>query len=65
MDLSKDLHDWTNKLNDNEGHFISHLNSIVNQNLIECFLNKVQSAETCCFYGFMTEFFITPRPIYS
>jgi ribonucleoside-diphosphate reductase subunit M2 len=25
MDLSKDVHDWTNKLNDNEHHFISHV----------------------------------------
>jgi ribonucleotide reductase beta subunit family protein with ferritin-like domain len=25
MDLLKDLHDWTNKLNDNEHHFITHL----------------------------------------
>ncbi|KAG1853131.1 ferritin-like superfamily, partial [Suillus subluteus] len=25
MDLSKDVHDWTNCLNDNEHHFVSHV----------------------------------------
>lgn len=25
MDLSKDLHDWNNRLNDNERHFVSHV----------------------------------------
>ena len=63
MDLSKDLHDWTNRLNDNERHFISHVlaffaasDGIVN-NLVEHFSNEVQAAEAQCFYGFqiMTE----------
>lgn len=59
MDLSKDLHDWTNKLNDNERHFISHVlaffaasDGIVNENLVERFSNEVQAAEARCFYGF-------------
>ncbi|KAG1837612.1 ferritin-like superfamily [Suillus subluteus] len=25
MDLSKDVHDWTNRLNDNQCHFVSHV----------------------------------------
>ncbi|KAF9226553.1 hypothetical protein BS17DRAFT_775820 [Gyrodon lividus] len=40
MDLSKDLHDWNNRLNDNERHLISHapaLGGIVNENLMEHF----------------------------
>ncbi|KAF8665694.1 hypothetical protein AX16_000147 [Volvariella volvacea WC 439] len=59
MDLSKDLHDWTYRLNDNERHFISHVlaffaasDGIVNENLVERFSNEVQVAEARCFYGF-------------
>ncbi|CAL1701396.1 unnamed protein product [Somion occarium] len=59
MDLSKDLHDWQNRLNDNERHFISHVlaffaasDGIVNENLLERFSNEVQAAEARCFYGF-------------
>jgi ribonucleoside-diphosphate reductase subunit M2 len=59
IDLSKDTHDWTNKLNDNERHFISHVlaffaasDGIVNENLVERFSNEVQAAEARCFYGF-------------
>ncbi|EJD01448.1 ribonucleotide reductase small subunit [Fomitiporia mediterranea MF3/22] len=59
MDLSKDQHDWQNKLNDNERHFISHVlaffaasDGIVNENLVERFSNEVQAAEARCFYGF-------------
>ena len=59
MDLSKDLHDWQNRLNDNERHFISHIlaffaasDGIVNENLVERFSNEVQAAEARCFYGF-------------
>ena len=58
MDLSKDLHDWNNHLNDNEWHFISHVlaffaasDAIVNENLIEQLSNEVQMAEVHCFYG--------------
>jgi len=59
MDLSKDLHDWNNRLNDKERHFISHVlaffaasDGIVNENLVERFSNEVQAAEARCFYGF-------------
>ena len=59
IDLSKDLHDWDNKLNDNERHFISHVlaffaasDGIVNENLVERFSGEVQAAEARCFYGF-------------
>ncbi|KAJ7179889.1 ribonucleotide reductase small subunit [Mycena crocata] len=59
MDLSKDLHDWNNKLNGDERHFISHVlaffaasDGIVNENLLERFSNEVQVAEARCFYGF-------------
>ena len=59
MDLSKDIHDWKNRLNDNERHFISHVlaffaasDGIVNENLVERFSNEVQVAEARCFYGF-------------
>ncbi|KAH7887842.1 ribonucleotide reductase small subunit [Phlebopus sp. FC_14] len=59
MDLSKDIHDWTNRLNNNERHFVSHVlaffaasDGIVNENLVERFSNEVQVAEARCFYGF-------------
>jgi ribonucleoside-diphosphate reductase subunit M2 len=59
MDLSKDIHDWNNRLNANEQHFISHVlaffaasDGIVNENLVERFSNEVQAAEARCFYGF-------------
>ncbi|KAF9058046.1 ribonucleotide reductase small subunit [Panaeolus papilionaceus] len=59
MDLSKDVHDWNNRLNHNERHFVSHVlaffaasDGIVNENLVERFSNEVQAAEARCFYGF-------------
>ncbi|KAI0917039.1 Ribonucleotide-diphosphate reductase (RNR), small subunit, variant 2 [Taiwanofungus camphoratus] len=59
IDLSKDLHDWNNRLNDGERHFLSHVlaffaasDGIVNENLVERFSNEVQAAEARCFYGF-------------
>src|SRR3984893_2881929 len=59
VDLSKDLHDWHNRLNNDERHFISHVlaffaasDGIVNENLLERFSNEVQAAEARCFYGF-------------
>src|ERR1700754_2832457 len=59
MDLSKDVHDWTIKLNDNERKFISHVlaffaasDGIVNENLVERFSQEVQITEARCFYGF-------------
>lgn len=59
IDLSKDMHDWDNKLNDNERYFVSHVlaffaasDGIVNENLVERFSSEVQAAEARCFYGF-------------
>ena len=59
IDLSPDLIDWENKLNDDERHFIKHVlaffaasDGIVNENLAEHFLNEVQYTEAKFFYGF-------------
>ncbi|KAJ5122262.1 Ribonucleoside-diphosphate reductase small chain [Penicillium atrosanguineum] len=59
IDLSKDLHDWHNRLNDDERYFISHVlaffaasDGIVNENLVERFSGEVQVPEARCFYGF-------------
>ncbi|WPH01857.1 Hypothetical protein R9X50_00471100 [Acrodontium crateriforme] len=59
IDLSKDLHDWNKRLNDDERFFISHVlaffaasDGIVNENLLERFSNEVQVPEARCFYGF-------------
>ncbi|KAB8360653.1 hypothetical protein FH972_024391 [Carpinus fangiana] len=59
IDLSKDLHDWNNRLNDEERFFVSHVlaffaasDGIVNENLVERFSGEVQIPEARCFYGF-------------
>src|SRR4051794_38186801 len=59
IDLSKDLHDWNNRLNDDERYFISHVlaffaasDGIVNENLVERFSGEVQIPEARFFYGF-------------
>lgn len=59
IDLSKDMHDWTNRLSDNERFFISRIlaffaasDGIVNENLVENFSAEVQIPEAKCFYGF-------------
>lgn len=59
IDLSKDVPDWNNRLNDDERFFISHIlaffaasDGIVNENLLERFSNEVQVPEARCFYGF-------------
>lgn len=59
IDLSKDLHDWNNKLTDDEKFFVSHIlaffaasDGIVNENLVERFSGEVQIPEARCFYGF-------------
>ena len=59
IDLSPDLADWNNKLNDDERHFIKHVlaffaasDGIVNENLAVNFMNEVQYPEARCFYGF-------------
>lgn len=59
IDLSQDLIDWSEKLNDDERHFIKHVlaffaasDGIVNENLAENFLSEVQYTEAKFFYGF-------------
>lgn len=59
IDLSPDLIDWENKLNNDERHFIKHVlaffaasDGIVNENLAENFLSEVQYTEAKFFYGF-------------
>ncbi|KAI3398466.1 hypothetical protein diail_9147 [Diaporthe ilicicola] len=59
IDLSKDMHDWSNRLTDDEKFFISHIlaffaasDGIVNENLVERFSSEVQIPEARCFYGF-------------
>ena len=59
IDLSKDLHDWNKRLNDDERFFISHVlaflatsDGIVYENLVESFSLEVQIPEARCFYGF-------------
>ncbi|KAJ8093643.1 Ribonucleotide-diphosphate reductase (RNR), small subunit [Marasmius tenuissimus] len=59
IDLSKDLHDWHNRLNSNERFFISTVlaffaasDGIVNENLTARFSTEVMIPEARCFYGF-------------
>jgi ribonucleoside-diphosphate reductase beta chain len=59
IDLSQDLVDWSEKLTDDERHFIKHIlaffaasDGIVNENLAENFLSEVQYTEAKFFYGF-------------
>merc|ERR1739838_642671 len=59
VDLEKDMKDWNEKLKDDERYFISHVlaffaasDGIVNENLVERFMQEVQIAEARCFYGF-------------
>lgn len=59
IDLGKDIHDWENRLNDDEKFFVSRVlaffaasDGIVNENLVERFSGEVQIPEAKCFYGF-------------
>lgn len=59
IDLGKDMHDWENRLNDDERFFISRVlaffaasDGIVNENLVERFSGEVSIPEAKCFYGF-------------
>ena len=59
IELSPDLVDWDEKLNDNERHYIKNVlaffaasDGIVNENLAENFLKEVQYPEAKFFYGF-------------
>ena len=58
VDLSKDMTDWA-KLKKEEKHFVSNVlaffaasDGIVNENLVERFMQEVQVPEARCFYGF-------------
>ena len=58
IDLSQDLTDWNDNLNDNERHFIKHVlaffaasDGIVNENLVLNFYSDVQIAEARSFYS--------------
>lgn len=59
IDLSQDVTDWNTKLTDNEKYFLKHIlaffaasDGIVNENLVENFINEVQYSEAKFFYGF-------------
>lgn len=61
IDLSKDLADWNNALNDDERYFVKHIlaffaasDGIVNENLVETFCGEVQISEAKCFYSFQS-----------
>ena len=63
IDLSADMKDWEN-LKDDEKHFIKHVlaffaasDGIVNENLVERFMQDVQIPEVRCFYGFQVQIF--------
>ena len=69
MDLTGDLVDWNDKLNDNERFFITHVlaffaasDGIVNENLVERFSSEVQASEARCFYGFQIMMFVLSLP---
>lgn len=72
VDLTKDIHDWENVLNDNEKHFIKNVlaffsssDSIVNENLAARFLNEVQVPEAKAFYGFQIAMEVIHQEMYS
>ena len=53
------MKDWNEKLKDDERYFISHVlaffaasDGIVNENLVERFMQEIQIPEARCFYGF-------------
>ena len=59
IDLQWDIPAWTNRMNDDERHFISYVlaffaasDGIVNENLLDRFSSEIQVAEARCFYGF-------------
>ncbi|EGW33444.1 uncharacterized protein SPAPADRAFT_50323 [Spathaspora passalidarum NRRL Y-27907] len=72
IDLSKDLHDWNNRLNDNERYFISRVlaffaasDGLVNENLVENFSAEVQIPEAKAFYGFQIMIEMIHSEVYS
>ena len=53
------MNDWNEKLKEDERYFISHVlaffaasDGIVNENLVERFMQEIQIPEARCFYGF-------------
>jgi ribonucleotide reductase beta subunit family protein with ferritin-like domain len=59
LDISKDIRDWEQKLNEDERHFIENIlaffagsDVIVLENLAQRFCNEIQVPEAKCFYGF-------------
>jgi ribonucleoside-diphosphate reductase beta chain len=59
IDFSSDMDDFTNKLNDNERHFVKHIlaffasaDGIVNENLATNFSTEVQVSEARAFYSY-------------
>ena len=72
VDLTKDLNDWDNVLNENEKSFIlnvlaffSSSDSIVNENLAARFLNEIQVPEAKAFYGFQIAMEVIHQEMYS
>ncbi|KAI9012316.1 ribonucleoside-diphosphate reductase subunit M2 B-like protein [Hyaloraphidium curvatum] len=62
VDLGKDVHDWENRLNDDERFFISMVlaffaasDGIVLENLMERFSQEIQIPEGKCFYAFQAQ----------
>ena len=59
VDLSKDITDWENKLNDNERHYIEHVlaffaasDGLVDENLVTRFYSDIKIPEVRAFYTF-------------
>jgi len=72
LDLSADRADFENKLTDNERHFVEHVlaffaasDAIVNENLVQNFMDEVQCQEARCFYGFQVMIESIHSEVYS
>ena len=59
IDLEQDKKDWSDKLKEDERHFIKHVlaffaasDGIVLENLAQRFTTEIQVPEARCFYGF-------------
>jgi ribonucleotide reductase beta subunit family protein with ferritin-like domain len=72
VDLTKDIDDWNNVLNEDEKYFIKNVlaffsssDSIVNENLAARFLNEVQVSEAKAFYGFQIAMEVIHQEMYS
>jgi ribonucleotide reductase beta subunit family protein with ferritin-like domain len=72
IDLSKDLYDWNENLNNNERYFISMIlaffagsDGLINENLTLRFYNEVQNSEARLFYGFQIAIEGIHQEVYS